>query len=467
MSRFGPALLALSVLIACVITQPGLAQSDLPRPEMGEPIPFDLLPTNSVMLDNGLVVTFIPWGMTPTATIIVNVRAGNIDDGMDTWLADTTVALMEEGAAGRDRGEIATLFGAMGSSLFTRVTETHSSFSTFVLADRGTEAIRLLADAVRRPDFPSEPYSRVQQSILHRTEGYQSQPGFLALEAVHKHLYPEAHPFHRTFPTEEQINSYSISDLRRFYRSNFGARRTHIYIAGRFDQATMEAAVREHFDDWAMGPADDAPDAISTPEPYVHLIDRPGAPQSTIRLVYPVSAIDGKHAPALEVFNNAMNAAISAQHREAGYSYSPTTYINWTRGGGNWTYSDDVNSPMTSAALTNVFSILRWQRDTSWDTSETKTWMANYYVMSTSSTDGLLGQTMLRDSFSLPFDYLNTYVTRILRVPDRSLTAMARSYLREDRLTLVIVGDLDVIEADIRALPELQGIEFQVTSERR
>ena len=457
--NLGPAM----ALALCLFTQPVFAQFPSEPPAIGTPIPFELPPTNSITLDNGLVVTFIPWGMTPTAQILVSVRAGNIDDGMETWLADITTALMEEGAAGRSKDEIATLFADMGGSLFTRVSHTHSSFATYVLSENGPEAIALLADTVLQPDFPAEALARVQSTITHDLERNRSLPDGIVTEAFLEQLYSNDHPYHRAYPSDEQINGYRIADLRRFYRNHFGAGRTHIYVAGRFDHGAMETAIREHFGDWDVGPADIAPDGIPLQGPIVRLIDRPGAPQSTVRLIYPVSAIDGKMAPALEVFDIAMGSMIANRNRSIGYSYSPATYVTWTRGGGYWTYADDINSPMTANAIGDVFSLIDWQRNNVWDTTQTKDWMANFFVMSTASTDGLLNQMILRDSFDLPFDYLDTQVPRILGVDDREVTAVAHAYMREDRMTLVIVGDLDVIEADIRAIPALQGANFVVT----
>ena len=48
-----------SLLLICqAVAQPALAQIDSQPPEIGPPIPFDLPPTNTIMLENGLKVTF-------------------------------------------------------------------------------------------------------------------------------------------------------------------------------------------------------------------------------------------------------------------------------------------------------------------------------------------------------------------------------------------------------------------------
>ena len=67
-----------------------------------------------------------------------------------------------------------------------------------------------------------------------------------ALVAMNARLYGD-HPFSVVFPTEEQLQSYTIEDLRRYYEGNFGARRSHLFVSGRFDTATMRQAIIESF----------------------------------------------------------------------------------------------------------------------------------------------------------------------------------------------------------------------------
>ena len=61
-----------------------------------------------------------------------------------------------------------------------------------------------------------------------------------------KALYPD-HPYGRTFPTEETLKKLTIADAQKFYKDNFGAARTHIYVAGKFDAAAMKKAITDAF----------------------------------------------------------------------------------------------------------------------------------------------------------------------------------------------------------------------------
>ena len=466
-TRFAlPGLLALSALFAPAQAQPESERSAAnahlpPRIEPPGPVPGFATPNNwTVELDNGLKITFIPWGMTPTVDIRVVVRAGNIDEGQDTWLSDLTVEAMAQGAGGRSDDEIAEAFGAMGGSLSSSVVTDRSTFASFVLAEHGPEALALLAETVRQPDFPPERFEAARNSIIQLAESWRQQPAMQGMAAVNLYQHPEDHPFYRTIPTREQLTGYSLRDVRRFHRRHFGAGRTHIYITGQFDADAMEAAAREAFSDWERGPADEGIDAAPQVGNVVHLIDRPGAPQSTVFLTYPLPGIDSKTAPALEVMDVVMGGMIAGRMLDTGYSYAPQTYIDWARGGAAWTYSDDIDTANTVAAMQDVLTMIDYSRFRPLGTEGVADWMISRFIMSTGARFSLVGQIAFRNAFDLPIDYLDTYADQIRRVDEHAVLNLAREYLTRDRLTLVIVGDLDQIEAGLRALPALQGARF-------
>lgn len=457
--------IALAVSLTGLVSLAASGLADQPGrglvpPAPGEPLPFALPVSQSLMLENGLTVTFIPWGLTPTMDIVVSVRAGNIDDGEQTWIADLTTAMIEEGFAGLDRAEIGRRFAAMGGALNTTVTQSHTLIGAHVLADYGEDALALIANAVRRPDFPPEALARISAGMSRDIELRRQDPDSLAFTTAFQSLFPPDHPFHFGLPRPGQVDGFTINDVRDFHAAKFGAGRTHLYIAGRFDAVRMEAAVRAAFGDWPRGERDNAPLAIPARGPVVHLVDRPGSLQTTVHLVYPVGAIDSKDATALAVMDAALGGAIAARMREAGWSYSPSSFVQWTRGGGMWTYTDDIDTPRTVDALTSVFQTIASTREQTWNMDSTRRWLASLFVMSTGSTYGLLENLALRDAFGLDHDYLDRRVPALMSVTDREVNAVAGAYLRDDRFTLVVVGDLDRFESDLRVMPSLRQAQF-------
>ena len=436
------------------------------QPPIGDPRPFELPETRSFTLDNGLGVTFIPYGLAPTAQIAVRVRAGNIDDGADTWIADLTGAMMDEGAGGQSKAEIATAIAAMGGAVNLGVGTHTTNIGANVLSQYANEAVSLLADVVLRPNFDASEFDRVRQNLVRNVDVSRAQPGSIASEAYARILFGPDHPYGNTLPTEEQLRSYTMEDVQAFYDAYFGASRAHIYVAGRFDEAAMEAAIRESFGDWARGTADTAEGATASAGPVVQLIDRPGAPQTTIRLGFPVMDVAGEDAPALTVMNAMLGGSFTSRltrnlREDKGYTYSPGSGTTWTRGGGYWTFNADVTAEDTAAALRETFMEVRRIQDEVPSAEEAdgmQTWLSGIFILQNASTGGLIGQLAFRDLYGLPDDYLDNYVPNLLAVSDADISAVASQYLPLDQMVLVLVGDLATIQDEVMALPEMDGV---------
>lgn len=450
---------------ALLFAPAALAQS--PQPAIGEPEPFELPETRTFELGNGIDVTFIPFGLAPKANIQVRVRAGNIDDGEMTWLADLTGAMIEEGSAGRSAEEIALEAAAMGGDLNVNVGVHQTIFSSNVLAEFGPRAIGMLADLVRRPDFPESELQRVRQNLIRNVSVSRSQPGPVASEAYAALLYGTDHPYGRTLPTTEELERYTMADIRRFYDANYSAQRTRIYVAGRFDSAEMESAIREAFGDWPEGAEDEAVSIAPRPGPVMQLIDRPGAPQSTIRLGF--TAIGPGHAdyPAMLVMNAILGGSFTSRltsnlREENGYTYSPGSAVTTTPGTyGYWTFNADVTTNVTGAALAETFyeiTTLQIEPIPEEEGDGMRTWLSGLFILQNASTGGLIAQVANRDLYGLPEDYLDTYVPNILAVTNEDITRVANDYLDTSELVLVVVGDLEQIEGQVTALPQLVDV---------
>src|SRR5207253_1820575 len=71
------------------------------------------------------------------------------------------------------------------------------------------------------------------------------------------------HAYGRYFPTPEQLQGYTLEQVKAFHAANYGAARATLYVVGVFDRAAVERAAREAFGDWAAG----APPAKNPPMP--------------------------------------------------------------------------------------------------------------------------------------------------------------------------------------------------------
>jgi len=454
----------LAALLAALLSIPALAEGREQPPAPATPHEFRLPSRETLRLDNGLAMTFIDYGNVPKVTLVAVVRTGNIDEGRDTWLADLAVEMLKEGTTSRSAADIARAAAGMGGALSVGAGAEQTTASISVLSEHAGDAALLLADVLRNPSFPETELPRVRANFERNLAVARSDPQTLADEAMARLVFGD-HPFGRVLPQDGQLAGYDIAKLRAFYERNFGARRTHVYVAGRYDRAALEAALRRAFGDWRAGEAPTDLPAKPNEVMQLALVDSPGAPQSSVRIAVPVP--DPAHARWFQttlmnsLLGGTFGSRITANIREdKGYSYSPGSSISPRRGGALWVLSAEVTTEHTAAALTEIFrEIERLQREAPTDAEldPVKNYRAGVFVISNSSPGGVLGQLAFMDLHGLPDDFLAHWVTSIRAVTPDQVSETARDFIRPERMTVVVAGDVATIGASVRALPQFAG----------
>jgi predicted Zn-dependent peptidase len=125
--------------------------------------------------------------------------------------------------------------------------------------------------------------------------------------------------------------------------------------------------------------------------------------------------------------------------------------------------SAEITAEHTAAALTEIFKeIDRLQREVPAESELTpvKNYRAGIFVISNSSPNGVLGQLAFMSLHGLPDDFLTRWVANIQAVTPAQVTEIARTYIRPERMTVVVAGDLSKIGASVRALPQFAGIRM-------
>jgi len=452
-----------TVLLACLAAATAVAATRESPPPAGTPHEFRLPAKETLRLDNGLAITFIDYGSVPKVTVLAVIRTGNIDEGEDTWLPDVAVEMLKEGTTTRTAADIARAAAEMGGELGIGVGAEQTTAGISVLSDHAVAAVELVADVLRNPRFPESELPRVLANFERNLAVARSDPQSLADEALARLVYGD-HPFGRVLPREGQLAGYGIDDLRVFYERNFGARRTHVYVAGRYDRAGLEVALRKAFGDWSPGPPPSELPARVAETLQLALVDSPGAPQSSVRIAVPVP--DPSHAlyfPTTlmnSLLGGTFGSRITTNIREdKGYSYSPGSSISARRGGALWILSAEVTSEHTAAAINEVFrEIDRLQREepTTAELDPVKNYRSGLFVITNSSPNGVLSQLAFMNLHGLPEDFLTHWVANIHAVTPPQVSEMARQFIRPERMTVVVAGDLATIGDSVRKLPQLE-----------
>lgn len=444
-----------AVAAALALAGPTLAQET--PPPGGTPRNFDLPDSETFTLDNGLEVTLAPYGATPKAFVQLVIRTGNIDEGADeVWLADLTGDLMQEGTATRSAEDIAREAASMGGSLNFGVGLDQTTVGGDVLSEFAPELVGLIADVVRNPAFPAEELDRLKTDRVRQVTVALQRPQSITLAEFRRRMYPD-HAYGRIFPTPEMIQGYTVEQIRAFWEENYGAARARLYVSGRFDEDAVREAVETSLSGWTAGSeAEPSPPDPATGRQIV-LIDRPGAPQSTIYLGLPIVDPSHEEYVAVQVMNALLGGSFASRitsniREDKGYTYSPTSTVSSRYRDAYWAEIADVTTEHTGAALREIFfEIERLQTEppTEEELEGIQNYLAGIFVLQNSTRQGIVGQLAFLDLHGLPNEYLTSYVTRVHAVTPTQVQGYAAEYLNTDEMLLVVTGDASVIREQL------------------
>ncbi|MEW9796576.1 M16 family metallopeptidase [Alteromonas sp. CYL-A6] len=432
-------------------------------PPPAAPKNFTLPATSDFTLDNGLSVTLIPYGDTPKVTMVLQFDSGNQDDGDATGISDLTFELLKQGTATRDAAALATLASSMGGQLQTSVGMNSSQVGMDVLTEFSGDAVSLIADVVMHSVFPEDSLNRAVANRWREVQVSQSRAQGQALEAFYAAMYPN-HPYGTVFPTEAQLTGITTDDLKAFAAQHLVAANAHLYVAGNFDEAALTSAIKAAF---AAMPAGKANPGVSgepaTPSAGLVRISRDNAVQTTLRLGQRVVPLSHKDAIALEVTNTLLGGMFSSRitqniREDKGYTYSPRSAVSSYRDASVWYESADIDAPSTGEALNEIIKEIRGLQTTPPPKTEldgVKKYASGIFVLRNSSRSGLIGQLVNLDVNRLPRRRLTDYISEVNGLTEARISAMASQYLNLDSMSLIIVGDDELLDRELAEVEQL------------
>ena len=432
-------------------------------PKPGTPRDFKVPEPKRFTLDNGLQVALVQWGTMPKVRVTLSLRTGNAYEKADeVWLADLTGDLIREGTATRSSAQISEEAARMGGSLSVSVGGDTTTIGGDVLSEYGHQMVELVADVVRTPKFPESELERLKANMLRNLSVSLSQPQSLALQKFRSVMYGD-HPYGRVFPTDAMVKGYTLNQTRRFYQQNYGASRSRLYVVGRFDESVVEASIRKAFAPWEKGSAPAPAAAKPSSTRVVHIIDRPGAPQSTVILGVPTVDPSSADFIPMTVMDALLGGAFASRitkniREDKGYTYSPYSELSVRYRDAYWAENADVTTTVTGPSIKEILAeIDRLQAEA--PKAEELTGIQNYlagtYVLQNSSRGGIINQLDYMDLHGLPPTYASTYVKQVYAVTPEQVSEVAKKHLQDERALIVIVGDRKVIEEQLKGFGDI------------
>jgi predicted Zn-dependent peptidase len=239
-----------------------------------------------------------------------------------------------------------------------------------------------------------------------------------------------------------------------------------LIVCGALEDLPVMDLVAEAFGAW-YAPAEgegrsDGPTVVDAagPVPRVVVVDRPGAPQSEVRVGHVGSPrrIDDFHALAVTnallggLFDSRLNRLL---REERGYTYGVRSEFDMRRAAGPFAVRLAVESAVTAPAIVDVMTELRRVREgplTGSELAAARDYLVGVFPLRFETSAQVASALSGLVIHGLPDDELDRYRPTVAAVTEDAALAAAREHIEPDRAIIAVVGDAATFEADLRAL---------------
>jgi zinc protease len=417
----------------------------------------------SITLSNGLTVMLAPRAGLPVVAANLVIKTGSDSNPADApGLANFTAAMLTQGTATRSALQIADDVAQLGATLTATSTMDASTISTRSLKKNFAAALDLVADVALRPSFPADELERQRTVRLGQLAQQRANPAAVAATIVANVLYGDAHPYgFAEIGTEASLKALTRERLRGFWQQNFVANNAALIVAGDITMAELRPLAERAFGAWPRGtPARPALTAPAHPPSKVVIVDRPGAPQTQLRVAMIGAARSAADFRPAQVMNTALGGLFSSRinmnlREKNGYTYGASSQFVFRKSPGPFQVGSGVRTDVTAAAATEMINELKGMAAAPMPADELKRAKDSlaYSLPGAFETSADTAASLSNIyTYDLGLDYYATYAESVYAVTADQALAAAAKYLVPDRFVVVAIGDRAKIEADLRKL---------------
>jgi zinc protease len=441
------------------------------QPAAGAASSLSLPVPRSFKLPNGLTVLFVEQRNLPVVSANLVVLSGSERNPVDKpGLASFTADMLDEGTNKRSTLQIADDVAQIGAVFQTSSTSDQSSISARVLKKNVDAAFDLMADVALNPSFNEKEIERVRKTRLTQILQQRDNPNSLANSVFFNTVFGDKHPYgYIELGTDEATKSITRDDMMGFWKTGYVPENSALVVAGDITEREVRALAEKYFAKWSgKGSQSTVPDPATGASRRLIIVDKPGSPQTVLRVGQVGVARSNPDAVPIEVMNTGLGGLFSSRinmnlREKNGYTYGAFSVFVYRRGAGPFYTGGSVRTDVTAPATREIFSELERIRTSDVTMDELKT-AKDAYARSLPGYFETTAQTVasLRDIFvyNLPLDYYRQLPARIDAVTAADIRRVAEKYLTPNSMVIVAVGDRSKIEAELKKL-NLGAIEVR------
>jgi len=465
-------------------------QLDRSHPPAPGPAPEVHLATHAAEeLSNGMRLIVVEDHKLPLVSVQIRFDVPPITQGEKVGYIDMIGELLATGAAARNKVDIDHTVDELGATFFA----SNDGVFAGALKKNLAPLMDLLRDVVQFPTFPEEEFEKLRVRFRSSVQQRSEDPEAIAEVVGRSVTFGERHPYGEvmTLKTIEQIERATIAAYHRHF---FRPEKAYLVFVGDITEQEARDLAEAHFSLWRPQPSNATVDGagrtivdglgplnvlqqavVPSGIRRIFVVDRPGAAQSVIRVVFPLGILPkDPRAQQAQVMNTVLgggvfNARLMQNLREKrGYTYGAHSSLDVDRFNSSFTAMTSVRTEVTGSAVAEILSEIegmRKERVTDEELELSKRSMMGSFGRSLEDPKTVARFALNTELNGLRADHYRTYLSRLESVTAQEVQEAAVAFLHPDQATILVVGDMAQVKGGLAVLGKETGVPVLQLSE--
>src|SRR5262245_46913078 len=413
-------------------------------------------------LGNGLQVVAVLHHEQPVVTMRLLVRAGTSSDPKGKLgLAHLAASLLDQGTKSKTaeqmNDEIDYIGGAMGAGAATDLT----FCNMVVMKDSFEKGMRMLSELAREPGFAPAEIERQRQQMLSGLQVSLEDPEYIANSVFDRLVYgfqPYGMP---TTGTPETLAARTRDDLVACRRRYFAPNNAILAIVGDGTAEAAFATAEKVFGDWDKKDLS-AEKFTQPPDPTrrVIVVNKPDSVQTEVRVGH--LGIPRTHPDYMAVNlairilgGEGSNRLHQVLRTERGLTYGAQANMDTLKDAGDFEAETNTRSEATGEVLKLIvdeFWRIQRERVSERELGDAKAYLTGSFPLTIETPESIAMQVVNVLFYGLPLETLQNFRERVNAVTVDDIQRVARTLLRPDRLSIVLVGNASAFASQLRGV---------------
>jgi zinc protease len=452
----------------------GAVKGDRTIPPVGQLASLQFPEIVHTRLSNGIAVEYAQRTAVPVTQVALAFDAGAAADTPDRrGLSDMTMNLLDEGTSKLSSQEVAEAEERLGADVSTQNGGDRSYVMLNALSPNLAPSLDLMTDVVKDAAFRADDVDRIRSQLLTAIAQQQKDPQRVASRLLPSVLYGANHPYGGPpVGDPKAIAKLTRDDLIAFRARWLRPDDVKIFLVSDRPLSEVQPLLEARFGRWAAPPAAKGVKNFAAPpprpaSPRVLLINRPGAPQSSI-VAGQLLPINPKadivpFDTANDVLGGTFLSRLNMDLRETkGWSYGVSGHESVVEHAVPYMVSAPVQADRTGDALAalnqNIAEFLTTKGVTKEERDRTVANSVNQLPGRFETSGAVLSAMMSMDVLGRPDNYYQTLPAKYQAQTTTSLDQAARAALDPKGFTWIVVGDA----AKVRPQLDKLGMPIEV-----